>query len=1221
MAGPIALITLIAVTPSASVAADAIEVGEFTATTGSAPYTQAVSHGLGETPDAILVWSTRQTSTGFSTQANLLMGVSDGTNDYCVTGGSRTGTSTSDGKTRIATSLLRFMNNSTTNFGEADLQSWNSTTFTLNWTTAASSTYRVQYLLIGGTGISANVKAWTSPTSTGDHSVTGVGFKPDVVIHLYSASVTSLDSNASNFDMGLGVMEATGDEWAFGLYSQDAENPPVCISGQQTNAALHDPDGGSPWREASYDSMDADGFTVNFNTVAFANYNISLSLSGVVAEAASFSKSTSGAPVSQAVNGHSFEPEAVFFASFQKAATGSAVEDAKVGLGASDGSTEGSIAIFDEDDVDPANTDRMNSTTKVFTMFDNDSASVDAEADLTSLDDDGFTLNWTTNEGTAIQICSLALVPFSAIAVRVEQVEASVRLDGVQLEWGTRGELDHLGFHVYRVDGAAETRLTPTLIPGAAFLSSTATPHRAQRRYSWGDPMGNPGSQYVIEDWDLDGTRTRHGPYTARFTGPFSFVSAPVSAVLPVPGLSSAVQLAVKTRRHVVSVTDSDTARRLAGRAALVIEVDQEDLYQVSAEDWIAAGLSPQVDPDRLRLYCDGQEVPLRVDAGLDGQFDPGDTVAFFGLGSDSPEDGSTYYWLVDEREGGRRFRPASTSTDPTELISSFRQSRLYQPRVQYAPSIRNGWEENFFGPLLSDVPTSIPIELASETVLNGAASVLVSLQGLGAGPRAIQIEADGVPIGVAQWSGPRLIEQRFSLPLDGPGRVIDITLLSSAPGEFALLKALQFDVQESFAVEGDRWFANVPESRRAVLRGIACDARLLDVTDPRNPFEIETTAAGPTVASSGHGERRWLVRRGARTPCSFRRNEPSRWRARTDGAEFVVVADRAFHPALGPLVEARCREGLSTWLVAVDDLFDEYTGGARRAEAVQMFLRDGAATWATPPRYLLLVGDATSDPKEYLSSAPAHSVPTVRIDAPRLETASDAGFGDLDDDGRLEIAVGRVPFSTVSEVEDWVRRTLAYERAGVQGRPFGAVVTDRDEGFPFAQAAARLASMAPGLAWLHHDRNVSDAGEVSAGLAASLSRGAAAIAYFGHGGTQSWGEDALWDVDRVGAMNGGHSPVVGMASCLNGYFHHASFESLAEAWLESPGGAIAVLASTDFSNPYAQRDLTLSWLAHVTSTGTPRFGDALLAAQFSTDPWTVRTTVLLGDPTARFSR
>ena len=74
------------------------------------------------------------------------------------------------------------------------------------------------------------------------------------------------------------------------------------------------------------------------------------------------------------------------------------VVHSRFGLGASDGSTEGSSAVQDENGAAITNVDAIDKTSKVFMKLDNGTPAIDAEADLTTFGTDGFTLNWTTND-------------------------------------------------------------------------------------------------------------------------------------------------------------------------------------------------------------------------------------------------------------------------------------------------------------------------------------------------------------------------------------------------------------------------------------------------------------------------------------------------------------------------------------------------------------------------------------------------------------------------------------------------------------------------------------------------------------------------------------------------------------------------------------------------------------------------------------------------------
>ena len=68
---------------------------------------------------------------------------------------------------------------------EADLSSWDDTNFTLNWTTNDANAYVIHFIAIGGSDVSARVVDWTMRTTTGNTTVTGVGFQPDVVFHAH----------------------------------------------------------------------------------------------------------------------------------------------------------------------------------------------------------------------------------------------------------------------------------------------------------------------------------------------------------------------------------------------------------------------------------------------------------------------------------------------------------------------------------------------------------------------------------------------------------------------------------------------------------------------------------------------------------------------------------------------------------------------------------------------------------------------------------------------------------------------------------------------------------------------------------------------------------------------------------------------------------------------------------------------------------------------------
>ncbi len=137
--------------------------------------------------------------------------------------------------------------------------------------------------------------------------------------------------------------------------------------------------------------------------------------------------------------------------------------------------------------------------------------------------------------------------------VNLKGFKAHQTRGGVLVEWQTGYEVNNLGFHVYReVDGEL-VRLTPELVAGSALLAGSGISLRAGHQYRWVDTsvishqspvissdqsaVGGqrsvlsprsplPAPRYYLEDVDLNGKRTMHGPVEVQFPALRSPLSA-----------------------------------------------------------------------------------------------------------------------------------------------------------------------------------------------------------------------------------------------------------------------------------------------------------------------------------------------------------------------------------------------------------------------------------------------------------------------------------------------------------------------------------------------------------------------------------------------------------------------------------------------------------------------------------------------------------------------
>ncbi len=87
----------------------------------------------------------------------------------------------------------------------------------------------------------------------------------------------------------------------------------------------------------------------------------------------------------------------------------------------------------------------------------------------------------------------------------------------VVLTWKTGGESHNLGFNVYREQNGNKVRMNPSIIAGSALMMSGALSRHAAKSYAWIDPSApGSGTTYWLEDIDVNGTRTMHGPVRCR---------------------------------------------------------------------------------------------------------------------------------------------------------------------------------------------------------------------------------------------------------------------------------------------------------------------------------------------------------------------------------------------------------------------------------------------------------------------------------------------------------------------------------------------------------------------------------------------------------------------------------------------------------------------------------------------------------------------------------
>jgi hypothetical protein len=134
--------------------------------------------------------------------------------------------------------------------------------------------------------------------------------------------------------------------------------------------------------------------------------------------------------------------------------------------------------------------------------------------------------------------------------------------------------------------------------------------------------------------------------------------------------------------------------------------------------------------------------------------------------------------------------------------------------------------------------------------------------------------------------------------------------------------------------------------------------------------------------------------------------------------------------------------------------------------------------------------------------------------------------------------------------------------------------------------------------------------------LMSAIGRGQSLVNYIGHGSVDLWSGNLLSGEDARQMRNAGSLSIYVLMTCLNGYFHDAAIDSLAESLMKAEGGAALVWASSGMSGTEAHVELGEAFYREVLAGGRMRIGDLIVRAKAALNDEDVkRTWVVLGDP------
>lgn len=478
-------------------------------------------------------------------------------------------------------------------------------------------------------------------------------------------------------------------------------------------------------------------------------------------------------------------------------------------------------------------------------------------------------------------------------------------------------------------------------------------------------------------------------------------------------------------------------------------------------------------------------------------------------------------------------------------------------------------------------------------------------------------------PIETIRWAGKEIAQGEQHLPQGSLTNGENIIALgnSNETGattlDIAQLDWLRLHYQTEPIVTDDYVMFQAAENGRLTLTGFSDTPLIFDVSDPIAPQLVgDTMLEGNSVTFSLNAEMHLVgvADKGFRQPHLVSPVRQSNWQTTTHAADFIILTHDALIDPLQPLVSAREEQGLAVTVVPIAELYDEFGYGEATPQAIQAFLQYAYTNWQQPPNYLLIVGDASSDYRNYMGHDQTNYIPSPMVSVEFSgETISDAQYADIDEDHLPDIAVGRWPITTPDAVTSLVERTLAYEKTTAVNQALFA--TDASE-LLFITTAERLSEQA----------NVENAQFLNGASAEELTTqwndgGAWLTTYIGHGSVTRWGQSNVFNLEAIPQLNNAQSTLVVQLTCLTGLFSHPEQISLSEEMITHEQGPPLIIAATSLTLPTNQEPFAVALLENLQTV--ERVGDALLQAKQGLNVTNSGlrevsdTFGLLGDPTA----
>lgn len=691
----------------------------------------------------------------------------------------------------------------------------------------------------------------------------------------------------------------------------------------------------------------------------------------------------------------------------------------------------------------------------------------------------------------------------------------------------------------------------------------------------------------------------------------------------------------------------------------------------------------------------DLQENAVKVVGEDDGKFDPTDYILFYAQGNInwSLKSGakffehqrnvycdSSYYFINVDAGLGKRIPSINNNQAPNYVSNTFDDHQLYENDLYtlITSTIKSGrkwYGEDFeFNAnrvfdfdtkgLVAGAPVYLKTAMAIRSNVNSSAAVQLNNQSI------YSLNATALPLTFDTDYAQDVSNSGSLNTLSGDKISVSITYNKVNSNANAWLDYLelncrkQLDATPEFSTFRDLSSVANANISQFNIANASSKTQVWDITNPLSPIAqtlvLNGANASFTVATNVLKEFA-VFNENFQTPTAIGKIQNQNLHGLSQADLLIISPPDWFYQAQRLADFRKSEQNLSYQIVTPEQIFNEFSSGERDATAirdfVKMFYDRAASNPKLAPKFLLLFGTGSFD-NRMIKFKNNNFIVTYQSNnslSPTQSYTSDDYYGLLDDNegdfpedysnnpGLLDIAIGRIPVSSLTEAKDVVDKLISYSSSNSLGdwrNQLAIVADDEDNNLHLNQAEANANLIAqkstiPDIDKIYFDAypQQSVAGgnrypDVEQAINQKFNQGALLINYTGHGGESGWAEERVLSQNDVDSWsNPNNLPIIFTATCSFSRWDDPEITSAGESTLlRKNGGSSALFSTTRIVFASYNFDLNQSFLRALFSSNLYQekisFGEVFKVAKNENIGGlniNSRNFTLLGDPSTLF--